>query len=128
MADQEKDHDLLISINAKLTALCAQIRDFKIDNKDDHDKIWEGVEKTKDSKLPAKVFYWLMPFVILGLISLGGLASSNRYSLGKIEKAIELHMEKKGDLEEDKNHTIEPEDFIQEKTKDAVTESIIIHK
>jgi hypothetical protein len=111
MADQ-KDHDLLIAINAKLTGLCKNFNDLKNDNKNAHQKIWDGINCQNDKKLPSKIFYWVMPFVILGLMGIAGLASTNRYSLGKIEKAIELHMEKSGDIEKDKDHVFTPDDFV----------------
>ena len=116
------DHDLLIKIDSKLTSLCSQFQEVKKENKEDHDKIWTGIEKIDNKKLGAKIFYWMMPFVILGLITVAGIASSNRYNIGKIEKAVEIHMK----TTEKKNIEIKVKQETGE--KDAITEPDFIHE
>ena len=92
MKKEMEDHDLLITINTKLTQLCHQFRETRQENKDAHDKIWNHLNKGLERKLTAKIFWWVMPFIILGIISVATLASNNHYSIGKIEKSIEMHI------------------------------------
>ncbi len=119
MNGTETDHDLLIKINTKLNGLCEQFSAGKKDNKEDHEKMQTSFENRDNKKLPSRVFYFMLPFIILGLMGVATLASSNHYSLGKIETALELHMDKKA---------AEKKEIKIGETTDAVTKSIIIHK
>lgn len=114
--EPETEREILIRLDTKLTGLCTQFTTVKTENREDHAKIWDSLDTNLDKKLPAKFFFWIMPFVILGLIAIGGLASDNHYSLGKTEKVLELHLDQEPAKQEVKKEIV----------KDAVTQSIII--
>ena len=90
----ENDHDLLVSISTKVTSLCSDFQSVKSENREDHQKMNDRLETNIDKKLNAKIFYWLIPFIIAGLLAVGGIASDNHYEIGQNEKAIEMHLDK----------------------------------
>lgn len=115
---QLNDHDLLIQISTKLTGLCIQFHDVKKENREDHAKIWNSFDEKIDKKLPARFFFWLMPFIILGILGVAGLASNTHYNSGKTEKSLEIHLKETAPIVEAEKETV----------KDAVTQSIIVQE
>lgn len=101
------DRELLVEVNTKLTSLCGQFCQTRKENREDHERIWGFLERNSktmddkiDKKLPAKIFYWSVPFIIIGLLGLAGYAGNTNYRLGKTEKAIEIHLDEKNKIED----------------------------
>lgn len=91
------DHDLLIQLNQKMTDMCKSMdKEFKT-NSDAHQDILDKIEKQRDcingqSKrfISSKLFYWLVGFIILGLMSIGAVTADVSNKIGKVEAQIEF--------------------------------------
>ena len=84
------DKKLLVKINTKLNGLCDQFIEVRDDNKTDHQKIWEFLERNLERKINSKIFYWVLGFVILFIISLSTMTTNNYAGIKVIENHIEI--------------------------------------
>jgi len=115
---KSEDHDLLIRIDTQLSGLCSQVLVVKKENREDHKSISKSLDAKVETKLPAKFFYWLMPFIILSILGIASLASDTHYGLGRTDRTLELHLKQDPMVQETEKETV----------KDAVTQSIIVQE
>lgn len=91
------DHDLLIKLDQKMTDMYDNQEKDSAANVKAHDKIMVKIDAQQKCILnqgrtfiTSKLFFWLMGFVIVALVGLGGLSADNNYKIGKIETKIEM--------------------------------------
>jgi len=91
------DHDLLIKLDQKMTDMCNTMKMDSANNVKAHDDILlkiDGQQKCIVNQgktfVTARLFYWLVGFIIIALLGLSGLSADNNYKIGKIETKLEM--------------------------------------
>ena len=99
MSDEKKykDHDLLIKLDQKMTDMCKNQTDSAAANLKAHDAIIEKIEAQQKCIMgqshkfvSSKLFYWLLGFIIIGLISIGGVTADNNSKISSLETKMEM--------------------------------------
>lgn len=117
MGDKD-DHDLLVELNTKLGQLCKNTEKNYLENNKAHDKIIEKIDENHKTVngwvqnvheriddqvvsstnrvdtchktfLQSKIFYWVVGFIIAGLVSVWGFASVQQSRITKTNTNIE---------------------------------------
>lgn len=91
------DHDLLIKLDQKLTDMGSAIKTDSAANTKAHDAILEKIDEQRTcifnqsrNFVSTKLFYWLLGFIILGLIGIGGVTADNNTKINNLETKVEM--------------------------------------
>jgi len=91
------DHDLLIKLDQKMTNMCDNQEKDSVANVKAHSEIMVKIDTQQKCILDqgrtfvtARLFYWLVGFIIIALLGLSGLSADNNYKIGKIETKFEM--------------------------------------
>ncbi len=125
------DHDLMVELNIKMNQLCKATKTYYEEHNAVHMKMIEKIDKNQElagnwvkevhdridgqvqssvnrldschrTFLQSKTFYWILAFVIVGLVSLAGYASYNRAEIQK-DKMFHYSIENKQTKIEENN-------------------------
>ena len=99
--DEQEKTEMIVRIDQKVTDMSISIEKDQQLNTKAHDEILSQIKSQRKcildqnrSFVPSKLFYWVIGFIILGVLALGGITSNNSYSIGKIETKIERNINK----------------------------------
>ena len=91
------DHDLLTKLDQKMTDMCKNQTESTAANLKAHDAIMEKIEgqqkcimNQSHKFVSSKLFYWLMGFIILGLVGIGGVTADNNSKISSLETKVEM--------------------------------------
>ena len=94
--DNDKQSEMIVRIDQKVSDLCKSIDNDSKANIKAHDEILIQIEKQRTCILDqsktfihSRLFYWVMGFIILGVFTVAGIASNNHNNIIKIETEIE---------------------------------------
>ena len=86
------DHDLLIKLDQKMTDVFKNQEKEAASNIKAHDAIMEKIESQRrciagqsSRFVSSKLFYWLLGFIILGLVAIGGVTADNNSKISVIQ-------------------------------------------
>jgi len=98
------DHDLLTKLDQKMTDMCKNQENAAAANIKAHDAILEKIEGQQKCLLDqshkfvsSKLFYWLLGFIIIGLIGIGGVTADNNGKISNLETKVEMITDFGGD-------------------------------
>ena len=91
------DHDLLTRLDQKMTDMCKNQGKDAASNIKAHDAILEkiaGQQKCimdqSHKFVSSKLFYWLLGFIIIGLVGIGGVTADNNGKISNLETKVEM--------------------------------------
>ena len=89
------DHDILIKLNTKVSLVCAAIKDTNDHLKDFTDKIdircedrLKLINSNNDKIVGKSMFKWLIGLVIIGMITVAGIAGTNSVFIARHDTKI----------------------------------------
>lgn len=99
--DDDKQSEMIVRIDQKVSDLCKSIDNDSKTNIKTHDEILKKIEDQRvcimnqsNRFIQSRLFYWVMGFIVLGVFTVAGIASNNYNSIVKIETKIENIIEK----------------------------------
>ncbi len=91
------DHDLLIKLDQKMTDICVNMKTDSQINIKAHNDIMKKIDEQRkciinQSKtfVSSKLFYWLLGFVILGLVGTATFSADNNTKISNLATKVEM--------------------------------------
>lgn len=98
------DHDLLTKLDQKMTDMRDTMKTDAASNIKAHDAILEKIEgqqkcimNQSHKFVSSKLFYWLLGFIIVGLVTIGGVTADNNSKISNLETKVEMITDFAGD-------------------------------
>jgi hypothetical protein len=87
--DNLSDRDLLIQNATNVENLCSQFEELKKDNKTEHETLFKLLDGQANSKVSNKLFFFIIGFIILSIVTLTGYVGSLSNDVTKNSTCIE---------------------------------------
>lgn len=91
------DHDLLTKLDQKMTDMYKNQEKDAATNIKAHDAILEKIEgqqkcimNQSHKFVSSRLFYWLLGFIIIGLVGIGGVTADNNSKISSLETQVEM--------------------------------------
>ena len=102
---EHTDHDLLIKVDTKMSELCKLVRKNIAENSKQHEQFFAKIDSVnmelsghqlgcERKFISARFFYWLIPFLIAGIISIASISGSNINEIGNLKTEVQNIEEK----------------------------------
>ena len=91
------DHDLLTKLDQKMTDMCEIQKGSTANNIKAHSDIMKKIDVQQECIMnqshkfvSSRLFYWLLGFIIIGLVAIGGVTADNNTKISNCETKIEM--------------------------------------
>ena len=91
---EQDERDILITMSANVENLTSNFTEFKNDNKKEHDKFNIKLDGVPNKYITSKLFYWLIPFILLFIVGAYGYSTSISSDLTKHQINPTIHVTK----------------------------------
>ena len=92
------DHDLLTKLDQKMSDMKENQENDAATNIKAHDAILDKIEGNREALLnqshkfvSTRLFYWLLGFIIIGLVGIGGVTADNNLKISNLKTKVELY-------------------------------------
>ena len=91
------DHDLLTKLDQKMTDMCDIQKASTANNIKAHSDIMTKIDAQQECIMnqshkfvSSRLFYWLLGFIIIGLVAIGGVTADNNTKISNLETKVEM--------------------------------------
>ena len=91
------DHDLLTKLDQKMTDMCENQKVSTTNNIKAHGDIIKKIDaqqscimKQTHKFVSSRLFYWLLGFIFIGLVAIGGVTADHNTKISNLETKVEM--------------------------------------